>query len=969
MSVELVDLGSDNGASAAIEAQASEARAPRKHQLLRDGLVLLALLIGVCAIFAKTVFLGVPISKLARLTLWDSAFAEYRQGMGGLMDPSLIQLMIPYYCLVAKSWHAFQLPLWNPYNGCGVPLLADPQSLVFSPLHAVLAFVPSLRVYNLILVCQLWLGAAGTFLLGRAVGLNRCASVMAAVAFAFCPYLDWYMEIVGNGYMLVPMLFWLYVRTAQRPSIRRAALSGIFTAAVILSGHPETSFCCIVSGSMLMLALVLSGAYQSEKTEIIERFNVAISQLGITAVVAFCLCAPMLLPFIEYLKFSDSYKYTSGQPLGIPSLLFSLDLLQPTLGGASLYLGIVPLLCLPFCLAQQNKIQRSVALSLLAVALMAEAFTSQLWPVNCVVQATPLKSLIPNYCQPVPLLLLAVLSAFGLQYLMETNTSWKSRSGGALIAIAATTAAATCILQRSNISLAFLNFDSSLADAHLDWKEWQLIAGLTSLVVALLLTRSWWKQRIAYVPILICIALSFYSQFNQAKHALPAQAHFDYPMVAAVRALNHCPGRYVAVGDHLLKPDTNALYGISDFRFHNPIFPAQFTETMEVAGAQLDGFNQNFNPPLSAKLGLASVSRVLSLQPLWSQGALASLEMHAPATPCAWKGLQLNSLCYAYDQHNKQIVGKLNWQATVAALPQTQPVSAGHYEWHPGVSNCHWSYFIVLVDQSNATLWFSDGQPVPMKSDFQREFAIPLRAGQTGKLTVCLQLFNTEKARFVQPLGSTRVPSNRMVTLFEFTPQELTTSLPQIRDKTFSLIKELPPTLRLYENKAALPSAYVVQNTQPAHSPEEALAMMRSSNFDWTRTAVVESEDLQRQSTSRDQAEDLRSPQFTTAHVTRLSPVEVSIEASCKQPGLLVLTDTFYPGWKAEVDGQPTKIIRTNGMFRGLFLAGGNHSVRFTYVPLWFYVGMILAMICSTTLLFGETLKRFRQISPDRKAS
>jgi hypothetical protein len=464
------------------------------------------------------------------------------------------------------------------------------------------------------------------------------------------------------------------------------------------------------------------------------------------------------------------------------------------------------------------------------------------------------------------------------------------------------------------------------------------------------------------VPILLCIALSFFSQFNQAKHALPAQAQFDYPMVPAIAALKDCSTRYVAAGDHLLKPDTNAVYGISDFRFHNPIFPAQFTETMLATGAKLDGFNQNFNPPLSPKLGLASVSRILSLQPIWSQGLVSRLPMHTPSNPCDWQGLRLNSLSYAYDRHNKQIVGKFDWQANVDALPQRQPVSRRLRQWHLGTLNCDWSYSIVLADRNNATLWFSDGEPVPVQPHFQREFAIPLSTVSNGAVTVCLQLFNTKTASFVQPLHAALGSPSRLVPLFTLTPQELNSTLPAIRDTTFSLVKEVSPTLRLYENTAALPSAYIVQQTQTAHSPEQALAMIGAKDFDFSHSAVTECD----RPLLVARAEP--SP-FIRARVARPSAVEVVVGTNSDQPGLLVLTDTFYPGWKADIDGKAAKIVRTNGMFRGVFVPGGNHTVRFIFVPLWFYAGLSLAVLCSVVLLFGELLTRFRQISTGRKAS
>jgi len=67
------------------------------------------------------------------------------------------------------------------------------------------------------------------------------------------------------------------------------------------------------------------------------------------------------------------------------------------------------------------------------------------------------------------------------------------------------------------------------------------------------------------------------------------------------------------------------------------------------------------------------------------------------------------------------------------------------------------------------------------------------------------------------------------------------------------------------------------------------------------------------------------------ATIEEYRPNEVSIEASLEHPGLLVLTDVYYRGWKAYVDDRPIKIFRVNQLVRGVFLQEGNHRVEFRY--------------------------------------
>jgi uncharacterized membrane protein YfhO len=59
----------------------------------------------------------------------------------------------------------------------------------------------------------------------------------------------------------------------------------------------------------------------------------------------------------------------------------------------------------------------------------------------------------------------------------------------------------------------------------------------------------------------------------------------------------------------------------------------------------------------------------------------------------------------------------------------------------------------------------------------------------------------------------------------------------------------------------------------------------------------------------------------------------IELDARLDAPGLVVLADTFYPGWQATVDGVGTTIYPTNYLFRGVPVPAGAHRVRFEYRP------------------------------------
>lgn len=87
--------------------------------------------------------------------------------------------------------------------------------------------------------------------------------------------------------------------------------------------------------------------------------------------------------------------------------------------------------------------------------------------------------------------------------------------------------------------------------------------------------------------------------------------------------------------------------------------------------------------------------------------------------------------------------------------------------------------------------------------------------------------------------------------------------------------------------------------------------------------------------------------------VARYRDTEVVLDAFLERPGLLVLTDTYYPGWQVKVNGQPGEVLRVNGVFRGVELPSGTHRVIFQYRPLSFALGVLVAGATLVLLALG----------------
>lgn len=73
-----------------------------------------------------------------------------------------------------------------------------------------------------------------------------------------------------------------------------------------------------------------------------------------------------------------------------------------------------------------------------------------------------------------------------------------------------------------------------------------------------------------------------------------------------------------------------------------------------------------------------------------------------------------------------------------------------------------------------------------------------------------------------------------------------------------------------------------------------------------------------------------------TARIVSWRPDRVEAEVDSQQGGMLVLHETFYPGWVAEIDGKPARILRADVLFRGVEVPPGQRKVVFRYAPLSF---------------------------------
>ncbi len=96
------------------------------------------------------------------------------------------------------------------------------------------------------------------------------------------------------------------------------------------------------------------------------------------------------------------------------------------------------------------------------------------------------------------------------------------------------------------------------------------------------------------------------------------------------------------------------------------------------------------------------------------------------------------------------------------------------------------------------------------------------------------------------------------------------------------------------------------------------------------------------------------------AEIMGYEPEKIEISADNSGKAVLVLTDTYFPGWKAFVDGKEMPVEKTASSFRAITLNSGEHEVIFRYKPASFVVGCFISFFAAAIVLFSLCRCNFR---------
>lgn len=172
----------------------------------------------------------------------------------------------------------------------------------------------------------------------------------------------------------------------------------------------------------------------------------------------------------------------------------------------------------------------------------------------------------------------------------------------------------------------------------------------------------------------------------------------------------------------------------------------------------------------------------------------------------------------------------------------------------------------------------------------------------------------------------------------------------------FTLAFDGDPTVNVYRNETALPRAFMVYRAEVAATHEEAWVRLHQPDFDPAGTVILEG----------GRPLEVAPDRQAAVRVRRYEPDALEIEVNTPARGYLFLSDPFYPGWQAEVDGQPVELLRADYAFRAVAVPAGSHRVTMVFRPGSWPAGLGIGLATGLALLVWVGVGPARRRRGDR---
>lgn len=909
----------------------------------------------------------------------------------------------PNAVYLADQLRAGHIPLWDPYIFAGVPFLANSQVGALYPPSLLYLLGPVSRVYAVLAVGHVWLLAIGIYALGRvSLGLSRRGALFAAIAVAFGGFvggMDGHLNQVET-LAWAPYEIMAVERGAAERSWGWALLSAIPFALAALAGHSQELYMTALVAGLAGASRVIEGwlergSQQSADSDgepspeglTVRQAATDVLRLAAGPTLAILMSAAQLIPTLELTRvsiraagvaFPDATALSLPPPLAMVTLLPTIH--QPLLTTEWLgYLGVSALILAAYGVLRRPSREAYwlAAIAIIGLVLAFGKYTPLFHVAFSVVPGVRLYR-VPARWLTLWTLGAGLLAGWGLDTLLTTERV-KSRVGdsstklsvwGRGRAWAAESAAAMRRRPRFATVLVIVLF-AVLAWAYhyrhdRQYITWPSAATLVlwggaiiGLLVVVLLARRWRGIAAAGAILVLTGEMLVAAQGLPLQNAVWIDAVEVHPQSVDYLLAQHSSDRVLAFSSNTWDPGNIAELRKRLAPTLSPSAVLQYI-TAEKHAADLTP-----NMPLRFGLrgldgydgGVLPLTRFLDLKKLFAvQGPVVPdgrlmLQLKSAPNPrlLAW----LNVRWLLMDRLRDQSIDNTYYDlALTKSLASGQPLVLPVYR--PFVAT---SLGIIFRDD--------DGSPPDgtMTIDAGGQI-VHLRVGSGGIAGKAVSSDTDPHGLWLWHVSLNQPTKVSQITLtWNGTKPVALRSLSLINDRTGnSQSVEVNPAYRLrflgdvkiYENQSVLPRAFLADSLTVVPNMPDVISALKSPT--WRAQAQAVSASTSLSSTLAFQS----NGQPGQARIVSDRPGDLTVETDAAASRVLVLTDSYYPGWQVTVDGKPQPILPVDILFRGVILPPGQHRVVFSYRPLSWKIGLGLSTfgVLATAIAFGLMLRQ-----------
>lgn len=806
----------------------------------------------------------------------------------------------PVNKLAGNIWLQGRVPLWNPYKGIGQPLPEQLGQSVFFP-YQILKDVSPVGGWDFFLLGRLLVAGFFSFLFLRLLGLSKISALLGGLVYMFSGGFTWFInnEEMVNPAMMIPVVLWAVERVLRKVDFWLPVFLAISIGLIITAGSPGV----VLYAVLLIFAYIVFRVFAFLPPGSVNPFRTRLKLLFTflaTAVLGVSLASPLLLPFFDFLKSAVALRETLGLSL-VSAKHFGFVILPG--------LADVPV---DYRFGISNGLWDAVGnysgilpiyFALLGL-VAAFFFKSPLKKYLLFFLVFSIAILLKNY-GVFPFILLGKLP------LLQTVWSprWSGPVWGWCLAVTAALGLEMVIEHRQQIGQKL----KSLSKGFKFFSLFFLILGLglyQKYVYDFLLEQ---KDKILMIEghsflalgfffgtmltfLFLATWLLFYAKNGRAPIFLLLGLVFLELWLWLPRGYQGVTLKFVPF-----------LFGILAI-----IFAARRSRPW---------------PVVLATLFFISFNLVDSFSPFG-----------LPRRVDPFREPPYISFLRNQPGHFRSI------GAGGVLMPNyASAFGVGDIRYIDAITEKHFFNFKKdVLDVEEYPFWFINTPIGLAPADLE---SFPMHCGERKYSPAKQKSIFTERLPFYSLLGIKYILVPKNLTLNDVFDVEKPNEFPLIYDQE----------IKIYENPNVLPRAFVSRRFEALGSYGKVQERLKVSGLEDLKRLVFLEEGLREYV---NQAKIVNTG-IQAAEIKSYLPSEVVIEVNVSQPGILVLSDLFYPGWQAAVNGEPAKIYRADNLFRGVQLKPGRNQVTFSYLPDKFSAGLILVGLALIVLILWPLASRY----------